>query len=244
MGLTGGLATGLARGLSRPMLSGLTGNGMGPSAGTPPTIAFVGAGAVANPGTSTTTQPTKACTAGNLVLALVGNGGGIAYSGPGGGWTNLLTLDNTGVPHCELWYLTGNNNPGGTLSPIFTSASVSTVGFLAEISGANPSSPVEQTASNVTTGATTTCASGTIAGGGATSIAIAVFCQRITGSATVVFTPGGSFTNAQNSGSLNKVSHITMDYLLNCGATPSETQTSGTVAATNGWAAGIATFHV
>lgn len=198
------------------------------------------AGTIVTDATATSVAPTKSCTAGNLVVAVLFGFGGLTFTGPGGSWAFAVGQVNSTNTNAEIWYLPGSANPGGTVNPTWTCTSQACSGVLIEASGVF-NTPLVAVAS-ATASLSLTCASGTISGGNATDLAIAAFVERQTTSGTVTFTPGGSFANVASQATLNKAYHGVVDYLLNAGATPSETQTSSTISVANGWSGVIASF--
>lgn len=193
---------------------------------------------------TTTTSPTlSGVTAGNTLVACIENGSGVAFTGPGSNWTQAVASNNGSGTESEIWYLSGANNAGGTFTPVFTATgAVSSKGFLSEWKNIDPTNPLDQVASSNAT-ATTSCASGTLSGNAATSVAITMFVEKTSNNASVTFTPGTGYTLLKSDGdSWATANHYISDYRLLAPVGDSETVTSSKSSLATGWAGCIATF--
>jgi hypothetical protein len=129
----------------------------------------VGAEVLSATGNVAVTLP-AASTAGNLLVAVVLNGGGtssLPFSGPTG-WVFAVGFWRSGMGRGEIWYYA--NNPGGVTSAAFTSSSTSigALGEMSEWSGAAASGVLDTTGTTTVAGATSmtvsTSASTTVSG--------------------------------------------------------------------------------
>ena len=203
------------------------------------TIAKVQAGALAKVA-GATVAPTlpAASAAGTLLVATVVSGKHAAFSGTAG-WTKAAGVGRSNA-EAEVWYY--GNNPGGITTASFTvTGATFTAGQLSEWSGVATSAPVDKTATDTATAATTvspsTSAATTVAG----DLAVTAATENLTLAGTATFTPGAGWTNFANTGSTSSANHYTADYRTGVPVgTVAETITSSALG-TN-WAAALATF--
>jgi hypothetical protein len=155
---------------------------------------------------SITPTLSAASTAGNLLVAVLGNRKTVssaAFAGPAG-WTNATGVFQSGTGRVEVWYEA--NNPGGITSATFTASSGTNVvvGQLSEWSGAAFSSPVDRTGA-VTSGSAT---SATVSTSSATTLsgdlAITEFATSVTPITT--FTAGTGWAHLFSDGTRGFVS--------------------------------------
>jgi hypothetical protein len=188
--------------------------------------------------TSGSVTPTlaSASTAGNLLVAVLGNantGSSAAFSGPAN-WVNATGVFQSGTGRVEIWYYP--NNPGGITSARFTaSTGTNTIaGQLSEWSGAAFTSPVDAT--GTTTGASAT--SVTVSTSAATTITgdlgITAFATAIKPITT--FTAGTGWSHLLNDGTRGYVADHKSGLAI---ATQSETETASSATK---WAAIIVAF--
>ena len=182
-----------------------------------------------------TVTMSAASTAGNLLVAVVSNGGtssSFPYSGPAG-WVLATGTWQSGVGRAEIWYYPAN--PGGVTSAAFTSSttSIGAVGQMSEWSGAATPSFLDATGTATVASATSltvsTNASTTVAG----DLGITAFR---TGAAEGSFTVGAGWTHDFT----DPARKVATDYRQNLAtAVASEAETAPTAAA---WLGVVAAF--
>jgi hypothetical protein len=203
--------------------------------------ALVQAGSVVLTGGSASWIPTlpAASTAGNLLVAIMGcSNGGQVNTAPTG-WKRADGITNSGAG-LDVWYY--EDNPGGISSATFTkTANNAGLCFMLEFSGIVTSSSLD--VKNTGSGSGATCAV-TMSGSTSGDLAVSAFFQNLTASSAITWTKGSGWTNAQQY-TANHYTHVTSDYILSAGTSPSETQTSSDSSTYNsGFLGVIATFLV
>jgi len=178
-------------------------------------------------------------TAGNLLIATVGNGDGgdtLTSVGDSNGntWAQATFIANTGI-HTAIWYAMNSNAGANTVTANFSASEFSSSLVIAEYAGAELTSALDQV--NTGSGFGTAIATANVTTTTADQLMIGIACCSEAG---VTYTPDASYTERVDDAANRPFQY--QDRTVNSTLTDNSTQTKS--GGNANWAACIATFKL